>query len=326
MGGDLIARYKLEETKALSNYDVHCGVSISRFEGLTLKQYVEVRKFICKMEHKIPCKSCPGMIQVASVVDEHGYWKLKDAFCCIMEHDQPCKQPCESSAERELSPAVKNYTSAHAKSQLLRMPLSCVAVEIGPTQCVNFLVKKDANITLMKSLLGRLYRKTLPDTTLSKERVKDLLRLCEGDTQKECLHFGLAEASGLSIKMIKKRFGFANINERKARVIDALQKAEEIRASVQQLANIKEKAVLMSLGMEVSDSDTDNEASESESDVSSATESEMVIAFGNLATLQEMEQQQPFQTKTQQKSRDPPFHYVMTAIFKLVLQRPSNCL
>ena len=121
-----------------------------------MKQYVEVRKLICETEHKEHCKICPGMIQVASVVEKHRYWKLKDAFCCCMGHKQPCKQPCDSSSQSVQCPAVNNYTSAHAKRKFLCMPLSCITVEVGPKQSANFLVQKDANVTLMKSLLGRV--------------------------------------------------------------------------------------------------------------------------------------------------------------------------
>jgi hypothetical protein len=156
------------------------------------------------------------------------------------------------------------------------MPLSCITVEVGPKQSANFLVQKDANVTLMKSLLGRVYNKSVFGTTLSKERMKDLLRLCDGDAQKECLRFGLSEASGLSSKMIKRQFGLSNVNERKIKVFNnVLQRRAEIRESAYQLATIKEKAVLMSLGVELSDSDTDISQSESESDAESATESEL---------------------------------------------------
>ncbi|CAB3987211.1 Hypothetical predicted protein [Paramuricea clavata] len=214
------------------------------------------------------------MIQVASVVEKQGYWKLKDSFCCCMGHKQPCKQPCDSSSQSVQCPAVNNYTSAHAKRKFLRMPLSCITVEVGPKQSVHFLVK-DANITLIKSLLGRVYKKSVFGTILSKERVKDLLQLCDGDAQKECLRFGLSEASGLSSKVIKKQFGFSNVIERKIKINNALQKAAEIRECVYQLATIKEQAVLMSLGVELSNSDTDISQSESESDAESATESEL---------------------------------------------------
>ena len=63
--------------------------------------------------------------------------------------------------------------------------------------------------------------------------------------QRECLRFGtgVAEASGLSSKMIKRQFSVTNVRERKIKVYNALQKATEIGGSVYHLVSMKEKAV-----------------------------------------------------------------------------------
>ena len=103
---------------------------------------------------------------------------------------------------------------------------------------------------MKKSLLGRLCGKPLHSTTLIKEQVKELLRLCKGDVQRECLRFGLAEAGGLSSEMIKRQFGVKMLEKGRSRftmLFTSPQKSEK----VYHLASIKEKSVLLSLGVEL---------------------------------------------------------------------------
>ena len=67
---------------------------------------------------------------------------------------------------------------------------------------------------------------------------------------------GIAEASFLSAKQLKKNFGFHSIHARKEKVLIAVQKATEIWKNVEELARIKERAVLQNLGVEISESES----------------------------------------------------------------------
>ena len=69
----------------------------------------------------------------------------------------------------------------------------------------------------------------------------------------------------MSKRELRTQFGFEDSDKRKEKVESALRKQVEIRESVYRLANIKEKAVLLSLGVEVSNS-SEESTSESESD------------------------------------------------------------
>jgi hypothetical protein len=227
------------------------------------------------------------MIHVADTVNKYGVWKLKSAFQCSMEHDQPC-EVCQKIIHSPIakgnnaavnisqpSRVMKNYSSTHAKRKFLRMPLANISVQVGPNQFTNFLIIKDTNYALMKSVLQRMHEKKSLETSLTKDCIKSLMKSCNSDPERERLRYAVSEASGLSKRGLRKQFGFEKSETRKERVEHALKRQEEIRESVYKLASIKEKAVLLSLGVEVSNSDTeDEEISESESEDESFSNTE----------------------------------------------------
>ena len=104
-------------------------------------------------------------------------------------------------------------------------------------------------------------------TSLGKESVKELLKICSSDTDREVVRYGMAEASGLSAEQLKKKFGFRSIHAKKEKVLIAVQKATEIRKNVNELARIKERAVLQNLGVEISEYESSgNSSSKSDDD------------------------------------------------------------
>ena len=69
------------------------------------------------------------------------------------------------------------------------------------------------------------------------------------------------------LEQLKKKFGFRSIHVRKEKVLIAVQKATEIRKNVEELARIKERAVLQNVGVEISESESPgNSSSESNDD------------------------------------------------------------
>lgn len=69
MRGDEVSIYLAEvRNKSLSMYQtVKDDIYVSSFEGLSLKQYKDVRAFVCNKEHSQPCTNCEGMKVVDSV-------------------------------------------------------------------------------------------------------------------------------------------------------------------------------------------------------------------------------------------------------------------
>ena len=84
------------------------NIYVSKFEGLTLPEYLHARSIVCAHRHKKPCTECEGMIKVGKEIIEKGILKLSDAF-------------------KLCSPHVK-YKSFQARRKLLQMPLAVVGV------------------------------------------------------------------------------------------------------------------------------------------------------------------------------------------------------
>jgi len=266
-GGHLINLYKSQERNSkLSSFDVEGNVAISRFEGMSLSQYIDLRKHVCKVFHK-NCSVCPSMIQVATTIKKHGFWKLKSAYICCLNHLQPC-EICPAQIYSPQSHVVKssnNYTSEKAKRKFLRMPLACITVPTGPNVSVNFLIEKDSNYLLMTNIIKKINEKKTTKGTLSKESVSNLIKSCSSDPERERLRYAICEASNMSKREVRRQFGFEDTSQRKEKVESALREQKEIRESIYKIACIKEKAILQSFGVDVQES-SEESTTESESD------------------------------------------------------------
>ena len=114
--------------------DVH----VSIFEGLSLINYIEARRYVCCKRHTQPCILCSAMLEVAQKIVEEGYMKLKVAFEAIS--------------------ANITYTASHAHRKLLQMPLASLGIsERSQGNYCIFLVKKHSSVhyNIFKSLLSR---------------------------------------------------------------------------------------------------------------------------------------------------------------------------
>ena len=103
--------YEREQRKELRDcLKLENNLFVSRFEGLTLSEYVKVRSFVCNTIHTKQDKkcSCEGLIKVGNFILRNGYMKLKAAFA--------------------LSSPGTNYTSLHARQKLLQMPLAVIGI------------------------------------------------------------------------------------------------------------------------------------------------------------------------------------------------------
>ena len=236
----------LSKFETLSS-DAHCSI----FEGLSLSHYVFVRSFVCNKNHKKPCDVCTRMIWVAKTISVEGFLKLKTAFEMV-------------------SPTV-TYTALHARRKLLQMPL--VSIGVGDRQkgsyCV-FLVEKQGAIhyTIFQSLLNNWLscqnKKAL--TSLSKETVSDLLKLAESNGERERLKYAIVKAAGISHSQAKNVYGFDNVSSRVNKVENALLEATAIRDAIENIANIKETAILSSLGINETSDESQSESMDDESE------------------------------------------------------------
>ena len=191
-----------------------------------------------------PCKKCNGMLTVAQIVLDNGYCMLSEAF-------------------KTVSPEVK-YTAEHARRKLLQMPL--VSINIGEQnsgKSFAILMEKypDTDYLKISRIFNGLVLQQSSDnsTPLEKSVVKLLLNIAKSDSERKCLWFAIYQASGMSATQARKRYGFENMSE----IEEAIKNIQTVHEAITDLANIEEKALLLSCGVEVSNS------SSSESETSS---------------------------------------------------------
>ena len=191
-----------------------------------------------------PCKKCNGMLTVAQIVLDNGYCMLSEAF-------------------KTVSPGVK-YTAEHARRKLLQMPL--VSINIGEQnsgKSFAILMEKypDTDYLKISRIFNGLVLQQSSDnsTPLEKSVVKLLLNIAKSDSERKCLRFAIYRASGMSATQARKRYGFENMSE----IEEAIKNTQTVHEAITDLANIEEKALLLSCGVEVINS------SSSESETSS---------------------------------------------------------
>ena len=171
--------YIKQNKNNLSKYiSLKDNVYVSKFEGLTLHEYVKAMTLVCSNLHKRRgCKclhNCEGLLNVANIVNEEGFIKLKDAA-----------ELC--------SPNVK-YTPTHARRKMLRMP--CAVIGTGSllegTSCL-YLVEKQspATLYLWQSLLKEACIKKQTNKGLTKEDMKKLLNLVESESERKRLKYAV---------------------------------------------------------------------------------------------------------------------------------------
>lgn len=252
-GGEWLKQTFLEQQRRnLSQYDkVSQDCYVSRIEHLTLSQYASMKTYFCKARHTQPCeKGCEGLVKVANKVLIDGFMLFKDAFLLS-------------------SPGV-TYTALHACRKLLSMTLA--AVGVGKMQDGTFhyyLVEKGTvRYTTFQWFANKFLQnsKNLNKNSFSKGDLKKLLLLAETDSEKEKLKFVAVKAGGLSVTAAGRTYGFRMQSERQRKVFEAMEHAQMIKESIENIARIKDKTLVSSLGFDVSESEEETDQSSSEDD------------------------------------------------------------
>ena len=144
---------------------------------------------------------------------------MKDAFCCLAEHVQPCnvcrkKIRTDGGNELECKPVqrsdpvnMKNYTSFHARRKFLQMPIAALSIETNKNQLVIFLVAKGSNYKMFASVLRQILVSKLQrnNSLLTRNNFNTLLHLCQSDTERERIRYVVGETSGLSQQKLSQQ-------------------------------------------------------------------------------------------------------------------------
>ncbi len=227
-----------------SKQQISSSVSTTLFSGLTLEEYANISQVHCTTIHSQPCDDCTGLYTVAQEVLENGYAILSQVY-------------------RKAFPA-KLYKADIAKRLLLQMPL--VAIRAGDVKSgvsVVYLLEHIPGVNYIKlqQFINRLIVKEGNTVTLGKEMLASLLGLATSDRERQLMRYTAYKASGLSKSAARNRFGFQDITKCCSAVESAIEEVKNIRETIDQLAHVKEKAVLSALGVQLSDSSSSDDSS-----------------------------------------------------------------
>ena len=117
------------------------------------------------------------------------------------------------------------------------------------------------NYVKLQQCINQLIRKDGCTVTLSKAMLTSLLGLAMSDRERQLIRYTAYKASGLSKSAARNQFGFQNVTKCCSAVESAIEEVRNARESIDELAHIKEKAVLSALGVLFSDSSSSDDFS-----------------------------------------------------------------
>ena len=234
----LILTYKQQNKRRLCDpvaQKVNDCIYVTLFRGLTLREYIAARTLYCEMHHKQPCTSCNAMLHVAQAVSSNGFQKLSEAF---------------RAAFLNLT-----YKQDTARLRLLQMPLVCICLGDSRKQTQFwYLVEFIEGVDYMKFVhfaAALQSAKPVANPAISSSEVKSILSLAQSDRERELIRYSVFKASGLSVTAARKVFGFLGMDVRSHQVEEAIDEARRICEAVDSLARTREKAILLSMGVEL---------------------------------------------------------------------------
>ena len=230
---------------------------LSTVSELTLEQYLRARRQHCFNNHKQVCINCTGMLQVANTVLNQGY----------------CSLPC---AFKIVSPDVA-YNAERARRKLLHMPLVAVRVgqpESGRSMTLLLEYFSRVDYTKMSLVINSMAKSTQGNSCSGIEKctLQALLSMAQSDRERETLRYVVYKASGLTATRARRLYGFERMNSRALRVEESILQMKRIRETVDEMAQIQDKALLSSFGLHYADDSSDSDGNCSDSSVEDVTD------------------------------------------------------
>ena len=254
MGGDdnmeLLYMYREETKRKLCDHHMQKqkdNVYVSVFRRLSLNQYVQARSMDCSSRHLQPCTKCKPLLCVAELVLKAGFCTLSEAFRSSYPHQV--------------------YKADIARQRLLQMPLACIRVgNIQKGNALWYLVESFPGVDYSKfaQLLDSLFAaSSFCRAGISKQEVNALLGLTSSDRERELVRYTVFKSSGLSPTAARRIFGFERMQERAACVERCIEEACKIREAINKLSMVQDKAILFSMGVDMTESASDSDSEES---------------------------------------------------------------
>lgn len=142
--------------------------------------------------------------------------------------------------------------------------------------------QQSVSYSVLQSLLNKTVSYGVSNVALSKDEIKKLLYLANGDeAQKVYIKYAVIKSSGLSATKAKAIYGIHMTEKRKQMMMEVAEEAEAIKQSIEKIAGIKEEALLKSFGLEQEFfSEDDDSSSETDTDYDDCCETEVVQPAG----------------------------------------------
>lgn len=163
------------------------GIWVSRISDLSLVEFIEACSKNCSIYHTKKCIKCNDLVKAAHFILENGICSLSSVF-------------------RSVFPGI-NYSTQHARSRLLQLPMA--AIHIGEPS------SGSSDIQVMELIPGLDYRKFQKlmelflqqsgrQTLMSKDSFRQLLSFAQGRRERDTLTYAVYRASGMSATAAQK--------------------------------------------------------------------------------------------------------------------------
>ena len=192
------------------------------------------------------------MIKVANLVIEAGVCSLHSVF-------------------KAAFPSV-TYHTMNAKRKLLQMPL--VAFQGNKEVFLMELVEGVDYLKVVHFINACMVSNT-GSKSMSKLELNKLLLLARTDREKGLVKHTTFRASGLTKSSARAHLGLEDLSERMCRIEECIEEVEAIRQSIECLSQVKEKALMRSLGFSESEESEQSSEDESVDDASMFEEEEL---------------------------------------------------
>jgi len=143
----------------------------------------------------------------------------------------------------------QSYKSDKAVRRLMQIPVVVFRKETAPGCSILYVIEHKPSVDY-KSLLRWITQLSVPEKSLSgldKQSLSALCKLASTDKDRSIIKYAVCQAQSLSAKEAQNTYGISSFNKLANKVHTALEEAAEIRLSIQDLAEIEDKALLMSL-------------------------------------------------------------------------------
>ena len=248
----LYERYLFHVKSNLSEQVKHLcseNVYLSSVKDITLNQFIVVRKWYCKFHHKNvtfqTCVKCQQLILLAEMIRD-------EVFCEL------------SSLYRKIFPNLK-YQSDKAIRKLMQLPVVIFKLQLhGPGSQKLYICERRQMVDykafsqLCHAVLSSNQKQ---EKGLTREAMDVLCSLASTESDRRLIKYSVCKSQGLSAKAALQKFGFNDFHKKEEDILRAVEEAKTIRQAVMQLASVKNKCTLRSLGYDISD---DSDASNSD--------------------------------------------------------------